>query len=184
MASAFTHSFVALAAGKIAFREKMPLRFWALGVLCSLLPDFDVILFRFGIPYGHPFGHRGFAHSLLFAAIAAALVTALAFRDVPRYTKKWWMLLAYFFFVTASHGVLDAMTNGGYGIGFFIPFDSTRYFLPWRPLEVAPIGVYGFFSRWGRDVILSELIWVWMPLLLVLAATALLRRTSLSEAKR
>ncbi len=176
MASAVTHGFVAVAAGRIFTQEKMPPRFWVLGVLCSVLPDFDVIAFRFGIPYSHVFGHRGFAHSLLFAAIVAALVVPLAFRDVPRFTKKWWMLSSFFFFVTASHGALDAMTSGGYGIGFFIPFDNTRYFLPWRPLRVSPVGVYGFFSRWGWDVIKSEFLWVWIPGMLSSVITVLVRR--------
>jgi inner membrane protein len=176
MASAFTHSFVALALGKISTGEKMPLRFWLLGLLCSILPDFDVVAFRLGIPYSHLFGHRGFAHSLLFAALVAVLVVPLAFRNVPRFTKKWWILTAYFFLVTASHGVLDAMTSGGYGIGFFIPFDNTRYFLPWRPLRVSPIGVYGFFSRWGWDVIKSELLWIWLPALIITAPAITIRK--------
>ena len=65
--------------------------------------------------------------------------------------------------VTASHGLLDAMTNGGLGIAFFAPFDDGRYFLPWRPIEVSPIGAGAFFSEWGLRVIKSELLWVWLP---------------------
>jgi hypothetical protein len=41
----------------------------------------------------------------------------------------------YFFVVTASHGALDAMTDGGLGIAFFAPFDNTRYFFPFRPIK-------------------------------------------------
>jgi inner membrane protein len=154
----------------------MPLRFWMLGVFCSLLPDLDVIAFRLGIPYRHMLGPRGFSHSLPFALIVGLLVVLLAFRSVPRFTRKWWVLACYFFAVTASHGVLDAMTSGGYGIAFFAPFDNTRYFLPWRPLVVSPIGVYGFFSRWGWNVIVSELLWIWMPTLLFLVMLLLYRK--------
>ncbi|MEK6742492.1 MAG: metal-dependent hydrolase [Nitrospirota bacterium] len=168
MASAFTHVFVAAALGKAVSQEKMPLRFWMLGLFCTLLPDLDVIAFRLGIPYRHMFGHRGFFHSLPFALIVGVLVVSLAFRTVPRYSNKWWLLAGYFFAVTASHGVLDAMTSGGYGIAFFSPFDDTRYFLPWRPLVVSPIGVYGFFSRWGWNVIVSEFLWIWLPILMLL----------------
>lgn len=175
MASAFTHVFVAAALGKAVSTEKMPLRFWTLGVFCSLLPDLDVIAFRLGIPYRHMFGHRGFTHSLPFAFIVGLLVVLLAFRTVPRFSGRWWALAGYFFCVTASHGVLDAMTSGGYGIAFFSPFDNTRYFLPWRPLVVSPIGVYGFFSRWGYEVLLSELLWIWMPALLLLGTLILYR---------
>jgi membrane-bound metal-dependent hydrolase YbcI (DUF457 family) len=60
--------------------------------------------------------------------------------------------------VTASHGVLDAMTDGGLGIAFFAPFDNTRYFFPFRPVKVSPIGL-SFFSARGLDVIWSELLW-------------------------
>jgi len=176
MATGFTHTFVAIAGAKLAYPEKTPHRFYPLVVLCSLLPDLDVIAFRLHIPYGNPFGHRGFSHSLAFAALLGLVVALLAFRDVPRWSRSWWKLAGFFFLVTASHGVLDAMTNGGYGIGFFVPFDNTRYFLPWRPLVVSPIGIRGFLSRWGWDVVMSELIWIWVPVLLVLAGVHLYRR--------
>lgn len=39
------------------------------GVLCAVLPDADVIGFRFGISYADAFGHRGFSHSLAFALL-------------------------------------------------------------------------------------------------------------------
>ena len=175
MASAFTHSFIALAAGKLGFPEPMPARFWVLGLFCALLPDLDVIGFRFGIPYGHWLGHRGFFHSLFFAAMVGLAVVLLAFRAVPAGSRRWWAMAAYFTGMTASHGVLDAMTDGGYGIAFFSPFSNARVFLPWRPLEVAPIGVRGFFSRWGWDVLMSELLWIWLPLAVVLLAVHLVR---------
>ena len=174
MASTFTHAFVGLAAGKSGFQDKMPFRFWLLGMACSVLPDLDVIAFRLGIPYRHMLGHRGFSHSLLFAAIVGIIVTLLAFREVPRFSGRWWKLAFFFSAVIVSHDMLDAMTNGGYGVGFFIPFDNTRYFLPWRPLVVSPIGVHGFLSRWGWRVVTSELLWVWLPLLLSLFVTMII----------
>jgi len=176
MASAFTHSFIALAAGKLFFPERMPVRFWVLSVACALLPDADVIGYFLGIRYGDMLGHRGFSHSLLLALLIAVLVTVVAFPAVQRFSKQWWLLTSCFFAAAASHGVLDAMTDGGYGIAFFSPFSSTRFFLPWRPLDVAPIGVRGFFSRWGWDVLMSELLWIWLPLALVLALAYVVRR--------
>ena len=176
MASAFTHSIVALAAGKLFFAERMPVRFWVLMVLCTLLPDLDVVGFYHGVRYADKMGHRGFSHSLLFALIVAVLVTVAAFPAVKRFSKQWWLLIACFFAATASHGVLDAMTDGGYGIAFFSPFSNTRYFLPWRPLDVAPIGVRGFFSRWGWDVLMSELLWIWLPLAVLLLIVRVVRK--------
>jgi len=121
-------------------------------------------------------GHRGFSHSLLFALLVAVLVTVAAFPAVRRFSKHWWALIGWFFAAAASHGVLDAMTDGGYGIAFFSPFNNTRFFFPWRPLEVAPIGVRGFFSRWGWDVLMSELLWIWLPVAFFLVLTYVARR--------
>lgn len=184
MASAFTHGFVALSVGRLVFPERMPLRFWVLSVVCTFLPDVDVVGFYLGVRYGDTLGHRGFSHSLLFALIVAVLVTVAAFPAVRRFSKQWWLLIACFFISTASHGVLDAMTNGGYGTAFFSPFSNTRYFLPWRPLTIAPIGVHGFFSRWGKDVLTSELLWIWLPLVLLFVLIRLVRtaRSSYSPA--
>jgi len=70
--------------------------------------------------------------------------------------------------VTASHGIFDAMTDGGLGVAFLAPFDNSRYFFPWRPVMVSPIGVAPFFSRYGLNVLLSEVVWIWAPLVIVL----------------
>jgi inner membrane protein len=85
-----------------------------------------------------------------------------------------WDLFGFFFAVTASHGLLDAFTNGGLGVAFFAPFDDSRYFFPWRPLEVSPLGM-AFFSSWGLQTALSELQWVWLPTALLVAAVELVR---------
>ncbi len=90
----------------------------------------------------------------------------------------WWLLIAHFILVTASHGMLDAMTDGGLGIAFFAPFDDTRYFFPWRPVLVSPIGIAPFFSRYGLDVLISECVWIWLPVgIIVLIAKMLWKKT-------
>jgi LexA-binding, inner membrane-associated putative hydrolase len=81
-----------------------------------------------------------------------------------------------FFIVIASHGALDAMTSGGLGIAFFAPFPGRRYFFPWRPILVSPIGVQRFFSPRGMAVLASEIVWVWVPSAMVGAAGLALRR--------
>jgi inner membrane protein len=79
-----------------------------------VVPDVDLIGFRFGIHYGDFWGHRGFTHSLLFAAMVAILATVLALTDkLPELSRAW--LCTYLFIATASHGLLDSMTNGGSG---------------------------------------------------------------------
>jgi inner membrane protein len=70
--------------------------------------------------------------------------------EIGRFT-----LFTYLFLATASHGVLDAMTDGGLGVAFFSPFDNRRYFLPWRPIVVSPISIARFFS--GRVGVVDAL---------------------------
>ena len=161
MPSVFSHAVVAIALSQVPTQKLSRVKLWALSVSCSVLPDADVVTFFLGIPYRDMLGHRGLTHSLSFA-LAIALLVATLFPEVKRQSKDWWVLFGYFFVVTASHGLLDAITNGGLGVAFFAPFDETRYFLPWRPIEVSPIGL-DFFGPEGLGVIRSELVWLWIP---------------------
>ncbi|HWS89355.1 MAG TPA: metal-dependent hydrolase [Pyrinomonadaceae bacterium] len=179
MASVFTHAFFAAAMGGAYVRGRVPARFWVLAMLCAVLPDADVLAFGFGIPYGSMFGHRGFTHSLAFAALSGVLVTAVFFRDSPRKAS----LALFFALATASHAALDALTDGGLGVALFAPFSGRRYFFPFRPVEVSPIGVGAFFSEWGLAVIKSELLWVWFPAGLCLAAVIVARRVTRSPTR-
>ncbi|MEO1435549.1 MAG: metal-dependent hydrolase [Bacteroidota bacterium] len=167
MASSFGHALVSYTMGKGITAKKMPLRFWAIGIGLSVIPDLDVLAFNLGIPYSHPLGHRGFTHSILFALLAGILCGQVAFRDSKWKSDRWWISL-YFMLATVSHGVLDAMTTGGRGVGFFIPVDNSRYFLPFRPIQVAPLGIDNFFSSWGMAVLASEAIWLGLPCLVLL----------------
>jgi inner membrane protein len=148
MASAFSHAVAALSIGTCFYRPQIPKRVWVAGALCSVLPDIDVVGFRFGVHYGDFWGHRGFTHSLVFAALLAAIATAVLTRYGMEAIERF-PLFAYLFLAAASHGVLDAMTNGGLGVAFFSPFNNGRYFLPWRPIRVSPISVHRFFSGRG-----------------------------------
>ena len=163
MASLFTHAVVGAALAQASPEQwRADWRFWGLAVACSILPDIDSIGFHAGIPYGSLWGHRGITHSLLFAAIlAAGLAVAFGRRFAPA-----WKLGVLLFAVTASHGVLDAMTNGGLGVAFFAPLDTTRYFFSWRPIAVSPIGLSRFFTWRGVRILSSEALWIWCPALL------------------
>jgi inner membrane protein len=121
--------------------------------LLALLPDAAVIGFMSGVPYGAPWGHRGATHSLVFACAAAAAVTLAGrhWRLPPLRTA------ALATIAIGSHGLLDSLTDGGLGSAVLWPFDLTRYFAPWQPIPVAPIGRF-FFSRYGLFVALTELV--------------------------
>ena len=170
MATAFTHAFVAVAFGRAAFPRNMPWTFWPIAMACSALPDLDVARHTYGVKYGDPWGHRGLTHSLAFAAVLSLTVVSWVYRNhARRFSHRWWALLTFFFLITASHGFLDAFTDGGHGVAFFAPFDNTRYFMLWRPLYVSPLGVHDVFTPYFADVMLSELLWVWLPTLAITA---------------
>jgi inner membrane protein len=175
MPTVFAHAVVASAVCQILPAASRSLRFRLLSVFCAVLPDADVIAFDLGIPYEHPLGHRGLSHSLLVAAVVG-LVAAVPMRQGVSRRRSWLRVAAFFTAVTASHGLLDAMTDGGLGVALFAPFDSDRYFLAWRPILVSPIGLTGFLSTRGAATLRSELVWIWLPSLFFVGLLAALRR--------
>lgn len=133
---------------------------------CTILPDFDV----FGIPgvdlWNNAFAHRGLTHSIVFALLTGAVAATVLTRGAL--TRRVWLLLcAYFSLVTVSHPLLDMLTNGGPGVQLFAPFSDERFFFPWRPIEVSPLGVR-FFSARAWAVIASESLWIGLPLAVLL----------------
>lgn len=154
MPTILTHPAVALLK---TWWPRLPSRVAFAGAIATILPDLDVVAFPLGIPYGHPFGHRGFTHSIAFALIVAALFTWLLTARVHRHAT-----FVFLFLCAVSHPVLDAMTDGGLGIAFFAPFHNERYFLPWTPIRVSPIGA-GFFGARGLETLRSEIVYVWAP---------------------
>jgi inner membrane protein len=167
MASLLTHAFVGVSlgqAGKHEWRKKRS--FWIVAVSCSAVADIDVLGFRMGVHYGDLWGHRGMTHSLLFAAVIAAGI-AVSWRSMA---GERWKLVLLLFLITASHGILDALTNGGLGVAFFSPFNPRRYFFPWRPIQVSPIGLSALFSARLMRILGSEIPWIWTPSLILAGA--------------
>jgi inner membrane protein len=130
------------------------------------------VAFRFDIPFDSALAHRGFSHSLAFALIvgAAAAAAARLLNAAP------WTAFGFVSLAAASHGFLDALTDGGRGVMFFWPFDDERFFFPWRVILVSPIGIRGFISQYGLEVLQSEAIWVWLPASAMLLVVYALRR--------
>ena len=180
MASAFGHALAAYTIGNTFSRQMTGWKFFLLGMFCSILPDADVISFAFGIPYEAFWGHRGFTHSLLFALLIGLVITSLFYRKSLS-DASGLFYIAYFTLCTASHSVLDALTNGGLGVAFFLPWDDTRYFFPWRPIQVSPIGVEKFFSTRGLSVLLSEWLWIGLPCLIILFILKISRKKKTKE---
>lgn len=175
MPSAITHAAVAAAAGAAFAPRDIPPYFWPLSIACSILPDADVIAFSLGIPYHHFFGHRGFFHSPFFGLLMSLFLAAVLFGEAGIFSGRWFFFCIFFFLLWASHGILDAFTNGGRGIALLAPFDNTRYFFPWRPIQVAPIGIKPFWGPWGWSVMKSELLWVWLPSACIVLIATIIR---------
>jgi len=169
MPTVFSHAVVGLAISAAAPAPGVRARLALAAAACAVAPDLDVVTLWMGVRWGHVLGHRGLSHSLLFAAVLATLVVAVAFRGRTRgrgYLHLWLVLLV----ATASHGILDAMTDGGIGVAFLAPLDRTRYFLPWRPLPVSPIGIGRFFGPRGLDILRAEVVLIWIPTAVLLLA--------------
>jgi inner membrane protein len=175
----FTHAIAAAAVAYAAPVRHGPRSMLVLAVASAVVPDLDIVAFDLGIAYEHVFGHRGFTHSVPFAVLwATAVVSCWPGIPVNGRPGVWGVLAT----ATLSHGLLDAMTNGGRGVGFWTPVVADRYFFPWRPLDVSPIGG-GLLTARALDgsyrwvgVLMSELTWVWMPALALVAMVAWHRR--------
>jgi len=171
VASLVTHPIVPLSLALAAGQKAIPWHLMLLGMLSSMLPDADVIAFRFGIPYGHMLGHRGLSHSLVFAVLLATAIAVFA-----RFKERRLAAFLFIFTATASHGVLDALTTGGKGVGFFIPFTDERYFFSIRPILVSPLTAHEFFTARGLTILISEIQAVWLPCAAVAICGFLYRR--------
>lgn len=171
MPTILTHPAVPLAIGLGLGAGVIPARLLFAGVAVCVLPDIDVIAFHLGIPYAHDFGHRGLSHSIMFAALIA-LLSASAFHF---FHTSFARALSFLFLATVSHGILDAFTNGGMGIAFFWPFSATRYFTPIQVIEVSPLSMSRILSARFGGVLLSELLWVWLPCLVLMLMMMLSR---------
>ena len=175
MPTIFSHAVFAAAIGRAAF-DKTVSRF--LGILvggCAMMPDSDVIFAALtGAPRGSMFAHRGFTHSIFFAASFGAIVAFFAARFLKT-NVSFLKLFVLFALATFTHPLLDMLTDGGSGVALLAPFSNERFFFPFRPVEVSPIG-FGFFTERGWTVIQSEFVWLWLPSIGVLIAATFLRR--------
>ncbi len=161
MPTAWTHAVPALAMGTLLIPPQVPRAVFITGVALAVIPDLDVIGFSLNIGRGSLLSHRGFSHSLLFALVASCLAYAVIRRMFPEARSK--SIWLYFLLSGLSHGLLDGLTNGGWGVAFFAPLDSARYFFPTQPVLVSPISLEGIFTAYGKAVLWNEFQWVWVP---------------------
>jgi inner membrane protein len=157
------HIAVGMAAARVYGRQTTTARpalsamlFWS---ALSFLPDADVVGFSLGVRYEDEWGHRGASHSLVFSLALGALVGLLA----PRFGRPALRTGMLASLVLSSHALLDTLTDGGLGCALFWPFNLMRYFAPWTPIPVSPIG-FGYLSPYGMFVAATELV-IFSPLI-------------------
>ena len=112
-------------------------------------------------------GGEAVPRRLLLAGVLASAL-ALAGAAAARTLRATFARAFVFLFVAiGSHGVLDALTNGGLGVALLWPASGDRFFAPeaLRVIEVSPIGLTPFLSARGVAVLESELWWIWLPAL-------------------
>jgi len=173
MATIISHSIVGGTLAYLSPLEKKTKVFVFFMCLLPIIPDFDYLGFVLKVPYDSFWGHRGFTHSILFCFLFSSICLLLTYKVLD--SKKYFYLLFLYFMAMFTHPLLDAMTNGGLGIAFYSPYNLTRYFFPWRPIEVSPMGSR-FFSERGLVVLISEFYWIMVPcLLLILSKLAYLK---------
>lgn len=179
MPTLFTHAVLPLAAGIALGRQRASPRLVFAGMAAAMVPDADVAMFALGVDYAHAFGHRGASHSLVFA-LACGLLAA-CFAQALRAQRVAAMLFVAL--SAASHPLLDMLTNGGLGVALLWPWTASRYFAPWRVVEVSPFA-HHFFSMRGIDVLCSEARWIVGPALAASAIWALTRRALRASARQ
>jgi inner membrane protein len=125
-----------------------------------VLPDIDSIGRPFGLgDIAFLGGHRGLTHSLPFALVVGLSVAILLHRAQPL-SVLFGRAATYLSLAAVSHGLLDTLTAYGEGVELLAPFSSRRFTAPWHPLD-------GF----------NEIVWIWLPALVMLALVYHVRRS-------
>ena len=170
-----THALLPLTVAGVLGANRVPRGLALAGAALAMLPDADVVGFRFGIDYGSVLGHRGITHSLLATLFVGALVAVSGARWWPDIDRR--RAIPFLTSAMASHGLLDTLTDGGKGVMLFWPVSAERWFAWVQPIRVAPIGLR-FFTVRGIETVRSEALWLWLPCLALLATAAGLRLLS------
>ena len=176
LAAVVSHVLVSGAAAAL-FRpsRRVPRRYWTAAALVATIPDLDFFFLALGARYRGMWGHRGITHSLLFAFAAAALAARwVRTRDRSMPAGR---LFAVLLLAAASHGFLDGLMASGVGVAFLAPFSAARYTLLWRPIRVPPSTENWLLNQGGIRVTSSEILWLWMPSLVLILAAVGIRRS-------
>jgi inner membrane protein len=181
VASLFAHAALPLLASRaLALPKSHERRALLAGVLCGCLPDLDVVTYALEIRANEPLGHRGLFHSLLASIVLAAVATWFVGRGLDRRGPEHRRVFFFLLFSAASHGVLDALTQGEVGVALFAPFSPVRVASPWKLLPACPVGLTEYLGYFGLLTLANEVLYAAAPVALAVSLVRS-RRPELAE---
>ena len=161
-----THALVPLAAALALTKRPVPWKLVAAAAFAAAAPDIDGLSKHFlHMPPWSMYSHRGATHSL-FVALAAGLVAALFHRRLDVRPLTAGIVIAA---ATASHGLLDMMTDRGMPVAYLWPLSSVRLFADWRPIRSEPVHLAHLFSS-ALARFQSELLQLIIPMFVIALA--------------
>lgn len=104
--------------------KKLGKRAMFLGAMAQSIPDIDFIAAFWNDPASNLLVHRGFTHSLFFAAIAMFFFSLLAEYFHRRHKVGFRLWMIFFSVELGAHLFLDLFNN--YGMGLWEPFNHNR----------------------------------------------------------
>jgi len=119
-----THIALGACIGEAALSKEFGKKAMVLGAVAQSLPDIDVLASLWLPPADNLLFHRGFTHSFLFGAIAAALLSYMVQKKASAHIS-FFKLFLFFCFQIWLHELLD--TCNAYGTGLFEPFSHHRF---------------------------------------------------------
>jgi inner membrane protein len=138
-----THAVMVLALGAATMRRRYGGPVVAVGAVCAVIPDLDLLAPIFG---GTRAFHRTLTHGIPFAGLLAVVAAGAGWRYRRRASDGLsigiWIGLA-----TISHAILDMLTTYPMGVALLSPLAAARYVLPWQPIESVS----------------QEFVWVFLP---------------------
>lgn len=152
----YLHFAPALALAVAIGPQRIGWRLTLAGAACAVLPDADFALYLLRIDtYSGTYGHRGFSHSIGFALLVGLLGALLA----PAHGRRRAFVGAFLALCTLSHPLIDGLFDRGICNAWLWPLDGARHCLPWRPIPMQGVPLFGM-GRFGQ-----ELVWIGLPLL-------------------
>ena len=168
MPSVISHPAVPLALAAAAGRRIVPGGLALLACAASVLPDVDAVGFWAGVPYDSPLGHRGFTHSLTFAALLALLAMPLAGRLVSRVPGRYLVAAGFSLFGGAAFVLAHLspdLTPGTLFWPLFVSGVSLAFiFVPLNTIALGPLppreignasGLFNLMRNMGGSVGIS-----------------------------